>query len=161
MDPEEARADGDASVNNFPKYWRSSGRTYIKTPFERRFIEAIKDMIPRHARGYDPDNRVWHCTLEFEDAMLDAAHEYFGGLKEIPAPPEPHRSQKEKEPPPKQQNLVNDPRIVFVNMLTDDALKKAYKAMVVEFHPDRGGKNEDMTALNAIFAEVTRLRGTR
>lgn len=155
-------------MNNFPKYWRSNGRTYIKTPFERRFIEAIKDMIPRHARGYDPDNRVWHCTLEFEDAMLDAAHEYFGGLEEIPAPPDPHRDTPKdppKNPPkakdPPKQNLVNDPRIVFVNMLTDDALKKAYKAMVVEFHPDRGGKNEDMTALNAIFAEVTRLRGAR
>lgn len=53
---------------NYPRYWRVGHRTFIRTPFERKFIDALKDMIPRHARGYEPDTRVWWCYREFEDA---------------------------------------------------------------------------------------------
>lgn len=143
---------------SFPKYWRSGERTYIRTPFEPRFIAAIKDMIPYHARGYEPSTRVWNCKKEFEDALLDAAHEYFGGLEEIPAPPS-NRDRVVDEP--QKTGIVHDPRVAFVNLLSDDALKKAYRAAVAELHPDKGGKHEDMAALNEALAGINRLRASR
>lgn len=39
----------------------------------------------------------------------------------------------------------------FVNVETIDELKRQYKTLAFKHHPDRGGKVEDMQAINAEY----------
>ena len=52
----------------------------------------------------------------------------------------------------------------FENVKTVDELKRQYKALAFKHHPDRGGKVEDMQAINAeydaLFARVKNVHET-
>ena len=38
-------------------------------------------------------------------------------------------------------------------------LKKTYRGLVLELHPDRGGSHENMVVLNEVWDEIVKRRG--
>ena len=53
----------------------------------------------------------------------------------------------------------------FVNVNSFDELKKQYRRLAMQYHPDRGGDTETMKAINAehdeIFEQLKRNRAVR
>lgn len=49
----------------------------------------------------------------------------------------------------------------FENVETLEELRKQYKKLVFKHHPDRGGRTEDMQAVNAEYEELLKLVGNK
>jgi preprotein translocase subunit Sec63 len=47
----------------------------------------------------------------------------------------------------------------FKNIETLEELRKEYKKLAIKHHPDRGGKTEDMQAINAEYEELLKIVG--
>lgn len=51
--------------------------------------------------------------------------------------------------------------IFFKNVTTMEELRRQYKALCMKYHPDKGGKTEDMQKINAEYEELRKTVGNR
>lgn len=47
----------------------------------------------------------------------------------------------------------------FINVATVEELKRQYRKLVLQYHPDRGGANDDMQAINREYDQLLRRVG--
>ncbi len=101
----------------------------------------------RNLGGWLPDHKLWFCEHVawpvVRRRLLDAGHTIMGGPREEDGAGNPM-----PEPPPTRPQLPVDLRAV---------VKAWYGNLSMRFHPDRGGNNERMLALNIAREELERI----
>lgn len=129
-------------------------------------IDTLKSFIPANLRSYDPMLKEWnvveaardrlqrwlaYCgsTLHAEIQWLDAGEE--SEEEWVPPPPPPPRRRPTKDEAFKALHLLPT--------APESVIKAAYRALAVEFHPDKPrGDTSKMQALNSAY---TLLRDAR
>lgn len=108
-------------------------------------------------------------------ALNELLRAYAVTKKQPPPPPPPPTSSDAKErfrqrywqpppPPPPTQPSRGLPWWVVLEVMRsaeDDTVHRCYRAMAFKHHPDRGGKAEDMQAINNAYAAFKQERGIK
>lgn len=128
--------------------WVKDGYIYLKTPYDQPFIQEMKADIPPSQRSWMANDKVWRIAASYHEDLLSVVKKYYG---------EPTIVEQE------QQVVVvgnegNDPFGAMLRVAPDDVLKKVYRLIAAEIHPDKGGLPEAMVALNQAWSEVKKER---
>ncbi len=136
--------------------YTTAGELELRTPFDPRYVEELKETIPSHARQFCGTRKAWIIDLPYQDHALEIFDYYFpkGTLTD-------HRktSSRRDDAPPRPQaspSVASPYRILFV---TEDAPTEvviaAYRALSKLHHPDRGGDLTAMQELNRAYELVS------
>jgi hypothetical protein len=124
-------------------------------------IETLKSFIPVPQRSYDPTTKQWtvdesatdrvHRWLNYATANLRAQVEWLdaGDYEESEAgwPP----------PPPRRPRPSTDDafKALFLQpSAPPELVRAAFKCLATLYHPDKGGDEEKMKAINAAYKQL-------
>ena len=60
-------------------------RLVVQTPFDRRFVDALKAAIPYWDRNFDRDSKAWVVAPEHGQRVADLVDQYFHRSVDVPA----------------------------------------------------------------------------
>lgn len=129
--------------------WVKDGYIFMKSPFHERFIQEFKADIPGSMRSWMGNDKVWRIAASYHDDLLSVVRKYFGEPTVV-------------EPEPQiviQGSTAPDGFSRMLRAAPNDVLKKVYRLIAAEIHPDKGGKPETMVELNEAWSEVKKERG--
>lgn len=129
--------------------WVKDGYIYCKTPYNPAFVQELKADIPSSQRTWLGVDKVWRIAAAYHEDLLSVIRSHYG---------EPTVLEQET------QVVVvgesgNDPYSNLLKLAPDETLKKIYRMIAAEIHPDKGGKTEDMATLNTAWADIKKERG--
>jgi len=130
--------------------WADGTWIHVRTPFDRDFVAALKNRLPYGARKWDPDQKVWLVDPSYDQELLAVLEVYFGEVNVI-----------EKEQPQimAQLSAGDDPYTMLVRLASDETLKKLYRMVALDVHPDRGGSADSMAQANLAWDAIKKERG--
>jgi hypothetical protein len=137
-----------AKPNDRATLWVKDGYIFVKTPYDPEFVQELKADIPSSCRTWMGVDKVWRIAAAYHEDLLSVVKKHYG---------EPTVLEQET------QVVVvgdsgNDPFGAMLKVAPDEVLKKVYRMIAAEIHPDKGGKPEDMVTLNQAWAEVKKER---
>lgn len=53
---------------------------WAKTPYNKDFVSALKDKIPKDYRRWDPDEKVWVISYSYENRLIALCSTYFDNI---------------------------------------------------------------------------------
>lgn len=128
--------------------WVKDGWIYVRTPYDRAFVDAFKTVVPPSDRRWDSAEKVWKAAAAWADEVEDVVTEYFG-------PP----TVLEPEVVVLEAPAQHDAWSTMLRLAPDALLKNLYRQLVATHHPDRGGDPDRMVELNRAWAEISKERG--
>jgi len=137
-----ARQDDKATL------WVKDGYIYIKTPFNPAFVQELKADIPASQRAWLGNDKVWRVAAAYHEDVLSVVRSHYG---------EPTILEQETQVVVV-GNTEADAFSTMLKLAPDEILKKVYRMIAIELHPDKGGKSEDMAALNVAWDEIKKER---
>ncbi len=120
-------------------------------------IETLKSSIPACFRNYDPQARRWLIQGVAYDRLLRWASD---ARKTLPAQVEwRYAGDEEKRawtPPPPPRAQPSDPysTLHLLPSAPAELVKAAYRTLAQLHHPDRGGDEEEMKAINEAYRRL-------
>ena len=112
---------------------------YLETPYNAAFVRELKGSLPKYARKWDPDRRLWWIAQEFGDSAIRIARQHYD---RVIAP----------------ELALAEPTAWDVLWLRPGApsevVNAVYRALAKMHHPDYGGDNEMMQLINAAYERV-------
>lgn len=128
----------------------------VITPFNREFVDALKDAIPYMGRRYHPDSRTWTVDREYEDDLRALVSEYwtvetlYPNVRQTPSTPPCNTTQclgRVRAQWPHHTALGLWPEAPACLVLA------AYRALAREYHPDHrsGAGHEQMVTINRAY----------
>lgn len=135
-------------------WWDTAIQAYrISVPFNSKFVDAIKALVPASDRAFDPSTKIWTFTERFLSPIQNLAETVWSK----PEVTVITREASERALGSTAQKGTLDTAILsFFKLLTFDAANKAYRAAAMELHPDRGGDMSKMSQLNAAWERIQR-----
>lgn len=130
--------------------WVKDGYIFMHSPFNREFIDEFKADIPANARSWMVNDKVWRVAASYHEDLLSVVRKHFG---------EPTVVEPEPQVVVQAAGGGDDPYGAMLRVAPPDLLKKIYRLIAAEIHPDKGGKPDDMVALNNAWAEVKKEKG--
>ena len=133
---------------------RPDGATVFRVPYDKKWVDGVKNMVPASARAWDKYTKAWTIAPPFGALVLNFTREVFGhvdtdGASEPPRRPEPIRradsSLAALHPPPSAPPSLVD---------------AAYRLLAREHHPDRlpaheqSQAHERMVEINAAYEKL-------
>lgn len=131
--------------------WAEGGWAVIHTPFDRQFIDALKNAIPRDYRVWDQGGKVWKVDINYLEDLIAVAEIFF----EVSLVQEEEPQARQLSPGSGQDSPYHD----LFQSLPTEALIRAYKAAIPHIHPDRGGSEEIMKKVNVAWDRIKKERG--
>lgn len=142
--------------------WDSSCGAYVvSTPYEPNFIEFLKARIPGGHRAWDAVNKTWKVEEQWVGLLQTLATELWGASAvkiitrdevedALRVSQEQQRVAIMQALPPRERAIME-----FIELLTLDALRAAYRKAAVELHPDRNENDgSKMASLNASWTKL-------
>lgn len=142
--------------------WDHPTQAYvINTPYNPNFLEFIKARIPGAKRNWDPVAKVWRVEEDYMDVVRMLAEELWTpeAVKvihkdeveaAIAAQAKQMREAMLSQLPQKERTVFE-----FVEFLSLDALKAAYRKAAIELHPDKNANDgSKMARLNEVWTRV-------
>lgn len=121
-----------------------AGWVDLHTPFDKKFVDELKNQIQPSHRKWDPGQGVWHVNELFLDVVVELTKRYFDevttDLLQQPSIAVP-------------ENMFM-PVLQALKSMPDGALDKVYRTLATALHPDHGGSNELMTKLNQAYQQI-------
>lgn len=128
-------------------------RLCLESPFDRAFVDGLKQAIPWDGREWLPDRRRWLILPLYEDLLLAFLRQWGCQVKDDRPRPVP------VVPPAESGALVPVPEMPVKLRAAFDALRlqyhaplcvaeAAFRAYCKYFHPDKGGDPEQFHAVN-------------
>ena len=121
---------------------------WAKTPYNRGFVSAIKEKIPKDYRYWDKDEKVWVINYSYEYELITLCETYYGNIAKYG---QKRYATKAITAPPAYETLF----------LTSNAPKEvvmaAYRVLAKLYHPDinkRLDATEKMKKINIAFGEI-------
>jgi hypothetical protein len=118
-----------------------------KTPFNRDFVEALKEGIDRSCRKWDGVEKVWKVDVDEMDNLEVICKLYFKEVIFI----EVDQPQAVSSGGGCYADLICD--------LPDDALKRVFRLVALSMHPDQGGTDTGMSKVNDAWHAIQKQRG--
>jgi hypothetical protein len=114
-------------------------RIAVRFPFDKALVASLKAMIPSAYRSFSKERgNIWLIDLIMEDQLKAIAKGYGYKIESLD-------TIKENGPSPFHMLLVDLPLPI---------LKKVYRVIATEIHPDRGGSTELMQKVNDAWALI-------
>ena len=115
----------------------------IEFDFNQAMVDAIKTKIPSRARSWKPERRQWWFRDDVMDMVLALAMLHSGRYV--------HVESLETEPPVQSYAALH-----LLPTAPPEVVSAAYKALAKKVHPDAGGSQERMQAINSAYALIKR-----
>ncbi len=146
-----------------PRIWAADGWIKCKTPYDEArtplFASKLKAAINWKLRQWSPSERVWLVDPSCLDTLKKLAKEYFPDVIMMNGTPDAAASGGMASDPVEASTYG-----MMANVLraaSSEALKKVYKTLAVDLHPDHGGDNDTMRRLNTAWDRIKVERGIR
>lgn len=107
--------------------WREDNKILLHAPYNEHFLYDIKSIIPKRFRRWDPVYKLWIIDELVEDEVYNLIDRYFD-LKELSL----------KNSSLQQVNYYGG----LLRHLSIDGLKRVWRVVAKELHPDLGGDSE-------------------
>jgi hypothetical protein len=140
--------------------WRERGVYRARFSYDLDLVNFFR-RLPSGDRAFDRDAKTWNFhEKHLREAVLTARQLAFDEVFIWPAgQAPPPRAKKKKEPKAPQVpetsgtawDIVN-----FFQLLPHEAARAAYLKAATMLHPDKGGSNEAMRELNALWDRIER-----
>ena len=130
-------------------WWDTSIDGYhVVVPFNERFVEALKRLVPSSDRSYESATKVWSFSERYFEPVKTLCEQFFRLRASVVT-----KAQVESAQAPPAKSL-DDIIVEFVKLLSRDAIVSAYRRAALENHPDHGGSMEKMSRLNSLWARI-------
>lgn len=124
------------------------GYIFLSAPYDEHFIQELKADIPYGSRIFLKNDKQWRIDAAYADDLLSVVRKHYG---------EPTIVEPEEKVVVVADAEV-DPYGVMLRLGSDDTVKKVYRMLAVELHPDKGGKPENMVSLNQAWEKIRKER---
>jgi hypothetical protein len=138
------------ATSNKATLWVKDGYIFVKTPYVEAFIQELKADIPYGSRVFLKVEKVWRVDAAYHEDLLSVVKKHFG---------EPTILEPEVKEVVVVEGASKDPFGAMLRVAPAEVLKKVYRMIASEIHPDRGGKPEDMVTLNQAWDAIKKERG--
>jgi hypothetical protein len=130
--------------------WADGTWINVRTPYDKDFVAALKNRLPYGARKWDGDQKVWQVDPSYDTELMAVLETYFEEVNVI-----------EQEQPQIVAALDTgaDPYAALLRFASDETLKKCYRMVALDVHPDRGGSSDSMTQANMAWDAIKKERG--
>jgi len=135
--------------NDKATLWVKDGYIFCKSPYNQEFVQELKADIPGGCRVFMPIDKVWRVAAAYHEDLLSVVRKHYGE----PTILEPETTVTVVE------STGKDPFGEMLRVAPPELMKKIYRLIAAEIHPDKGGKPEDMITLNAAWTEVKKEKG--
>jgi hypothetical protein len=120
----------------------SGDRLELRTPYDEDFVDDLKTTIPRSARHWDSDKKVWIVLAEYRESLLAVLEEYF----RVVDTDSKGRASQDSEAHAILHLLPSAP---------PELVKVAYRCLALLVHPDKAnGDLSQMQKLNAAYERL-------
>lgn len=119
----------------------------VRTPYDTAFTASVKTMILPSLRRWDPTRKIWLV----DQSMMDKLQELLGRLGY-----EVHDGTMAAE-----TATPSNGASPFHEMICDaplDTLRKVYRVLAIDCHPDKGGNKDTMAKINVAWDKIQRLK---
>lgn len=127
------------------------GEILMRTPYDPSFIDDFKNEIPRHARKWDPNLKVWKIQAAYDRELVEFLETWFDEVVFVDdSPPEPQVVV--------QTVGTEDAYSTVLRSCSDDLLKEICRKVLAANHPDRGGNQETFLAVKSAWDSIRKER---
>jgi hypothetical protein len=126
--------------------WSEGSWLFVRTPYDKEWIAELKIDIPYAGRKWDADQKLWKVDPAYLDDLIDVTEKYFD-VSVINPNPEP-------EVVMISAGAETDAYSRMLKLASPGLLKKVYRLIASEIHPDKGGPAHGMVELNAAWDEI-------
>ena len=127
------------------------GNLWSFTPYDPKFVEALKGAIPAKQRWWEPELKLWRVDRAAGDALTGLLWRFFGGYAVV-APGELGLESVQHRLPAEQPYAV----LHLQPTAPAELVRAAYKTLALLYHPDRGGDTAEMQAINAAYEALSK-----
>lgn len=124
------------------------GWIYVRTPYDRKFVDDLKKNISAAHRRWDPVDKIWKVDPSQDDLLVGIVKRYFG---------EPTVLEDKEVVVVAAQD--SDPYAALLRLAPDDVVKKCFRLIASAIHPDKGGKAKAMERANQAWQAIRKDRG--
>lgn len=128
-----------------------TGDLELVTPYNKHYVELLKDQIPAEFRTYDPVTKVWVIHQPYQLEGLHLFRRYFptGTISDKRATGSASRPASDR------QVAVTPREVLFLlpNAPTE-LISAAYKTLSRLYHPDLGGDVGQMQRINQAYDQI-------
>lgn len=125
-----------------------NGWLFITTPYDKGVIEAFKE-LPRHTRRWDASARCWTILAYYKKHVIGILKE--NGYRVYV---------QERERPMIAAAPTSTPFVQLFSIIPRHLHLSLYRHLCLVLHPDKGGSEELMKALNISYDQVkNRIQG--
>jgi hypothetical protein len=124
-----------------------SGAILIRTPYKEAFVGELKTKIPKGSRRWKPVERVWEIEPQFAEAVIRILRTYYTDVRE-------HEKMYAATDDPLS---AGDPFGELLRLASLETLRKIFRMVAADVHPDRGGSDEKMATANRMWDEIKRI----
>jgi hypothetical protein len=128
--------------------WLQDGWIFIRSDYCAEFVQGLKDYIPPAHRKWRQEDRLWTVAPTHLKLLRDILRRFGYSVADYVV----------EEPARKKPVAVMSPYDELLSALPDQALKKAYKAIIAVVHPDAGGDHETAVRVNRAWERICKLR---
>lgn len=121
------------------------GVLVMESPYHEEFLASFKSTIHYSKRQWHTDRKVWLVDKDQYETLLFIMEKHFDEVLLINFP----------------KNEVGSNAYSTLFLLDNapvELVRSAYKTLAMLYHPDRGGDQERMKAVNKAYEEITKLK---
>lgn len=115
------------------------GGYWLETPYQPDFVRYLKLRLPKYARKWNPERRMWWVAEEHIEEAIEVVRRFFD---EVTIP-----------------ELVEQGDAWAILWLRPGAppevIKAAYRTLAVLHHPDHGGDKTTMQRINLAYERLS------
>lgn len=137
----------------------SVGAFRMAAPYNAKFLELLKSLVPGSDRSWDDQTKIWTFTERFYGAIKNLLDQVYGATNISVVT----RQQAEAAAAAQSagaraisSNPIDTTILQFFKMLPYDAARKAYIVAAAQLHPDKGGSLDSMSTFNAAWQKLER-----
>lgn len=147
---------------SLPQMRRTWDGCEVKFPFDLDVVEDLKAAIPARERRWRPETKTWFVTRPYVEFVANLLLRRFGDLEEVLAftePESPHerRGRFRPDPSPIRPTDAAYRELYLQSNAPAAVIEAAYRALAKLNHPDRGGDDERMRAINLAYEALRKL----
>jgi hypothetical protein len=146
-------------------WWEETSQSYAASwPYNEKFLEALKILIPSGDRTIDGTTKIWYVQEKYGLYLRQLAESSFGvgcvsfTSKEVAQQARAYQSQARGAQGSYLQPSVGtteDCVVAFFTLIPYNVAKRAYLSAAQELHPDKPqGDAEKMTKLNELWKRI-------
>jgi len=126
------------------KVWLDEGEGVLcaRFPYKKEVIDDFHRKIPKGKKAWDGDKKVWKFSTEVIEVLINIFQTHFGieNVIDMTSATAPTVEVKSGDP--------------LLSLLDKEDIQKIYILLVRKYHPDVGGDNKKMAAINQIFNKI-------